>query len=181
MAGSESISAFGLELFPHERLAFVNGQPVDLTTREFDILLRLAAHPRWVYSSEQLSDGEERTTDSSPDSVRVHIAHMRHKLALAGADGLIGTVRGVGYRLQANGVGSGLLSEPEDDVADAGYTRAAQDAHARSRQLRDAFWLLERAVLELEERATNEQIDVACTALDDARRAIDRLLAEGDT
>jgi DNA-binding winged helix-turn-helix (wHTH) protein len=176
MPASDSISVYGLELFPHERLAFVNGRPVELTAREFDILVRLAAHPRWVYSSEQLSDGEEQTSDSSPDSVRVHIAHLRHKLALAEADGVIGTVRGVGYRLQADGSEDGPLTEP--DAAEVDSVRGEEDAHARSRRLRDSFWLLERAVMELEELATDGQIGSACVALDDARRAISRLLAK---
>jgi DNA-binding winged helix-turn-helix (wHTH) protein len=177
MPASDSISAYGLELFPHERLAFVNGRPVELTAREFDILLRLAAHPRWVYSSEQLSDGEEETSDSSPDSVRVHIAHLRHKLALAEADGVIGTVRGVGYRLQGGGPEDDTIPEPDD--AEANSMQTGDDTHDRSRRLRDSFWLLERAVLELEELATDGQIESACDALDDARRAISRLLAEG--
>jgi DNA-binding winged helix-turn-helix (wHTH) protein len=177
MPASDSISAYGLELFPHERLAFVNGRPVELTAREFDILVRLAAHPRWVYSSEQLSDGEEQTSDSSPDSVRVHIAHLRHKLALAEADGVIGTVRGVGYRLQGSGSEGGPVTGPDDAEEDP--TQTGEDTHARSRRLRDSFWLLERAVLELEELATDGQIEAACDALDDARRAISRLLADG--
>jgi DNA-binding winged helix-turn-helix (wHTH) protein len=177
MPAADSISAYGLELFPHERLAFVKGRPVELTAREFDILARLAAHPRWVYSSEQLSDGEKETSDSSPDSVRVHIAHLRHKLALAEADGVIGTVRGVGYRLQGGELQGD--SVPESDDAEGNSTRTGDDMHARSRRLRDSFWLLERAVLEIEELATDGQIESACDALDDARRAISRLLAEG--
>ncbi len=78
-----------------------DGQPVHLTPTEFDLLVALARHPGLVLSRQQLIAhvwgtefyGDQRVVD-------VHIAHIRQKLeALGGAD-LIGTVRGVGYRLE---------------------------------------------------------------------------------
>ncbi|MBW6469368.1 MAG: winged helix-turn-helix domain-containing protein [Coriobacteriia bacterium] len=177
MATSDSIAACGIELFPHERLALVKGRPVDLTAREFDILMRLASHPGWIYSAEQLADGEEWETDFSPDSVRVHVAHLRRKLALADAEGLVCTVRGAGYRLQG-GVAGGP-GRPLDESALDGECVPEPDAYARIHRLRDAFWLLERAVLEFEQAATGEQIEHACEALDVARRTIAGLLTDG--
>ena len=73
---------------------------VALTRRERDLLLALAEHPGWVYSREQLlgsvwgydDAGETRLVD-------MHIANLRRKLEAAGDNGLVETVRGVGYRL----------------------------------------------------------------------------------
>jgi DNA-binding response OmpR family regulator len=79
------------------REARVDGAPVELTPREFDLLAYLADHPGMVLSRRQLLDGawgagwvgDERTVD-------VHVAQLRKKLG----DGLdLATVRGTGYRL----------------------------------------------------------------------------------
>jgi len=80
------------------REAWVDGEPVALTTTEFDLLRTLAEHRGRVLSRDQLLQqvwgydfyGEERVVD-------VHIGHLRQKLG----DGcFIATVRGVGYRFE---------------------------------------------------------------------------------
>jgi len=78
------------------RQVWNNGEPVELTTTEFDLLKVLAEYRGMVLSRERLLQlawgydyyGEERVVD-------VHIGHIRQKL---GGDGFIVTVRGVGYR-----------------------------------------------------------------------------------
>lgn len=73
-------------------------QPVDLTSTEFDILQALVEHRGMVLSREQLTEkvwgndfyGELRVVD-------VHIGHIRQKIG----EEFIATVRGVGYRFQA--------------------------------------------------------------------------------
>ncbi|SDB80256.1 DNA-binding response regulator, OmpR family, contains REC and winged-helix (wHTH) domain [Raineyella antarctica] len=85
--------------------ASVNGQPLDLTYTEFELLKYLLQHPGRVFSREQLlSDvwgydyfGGSRTVD-------VHVRRLRAKLGPE-HEGIIGTVRNVGYRLvpEANG------------------------------------------------------------------------------
>jgi DNA-binding response OmpR family regulator len=88
----------------HEGLrALVDGQEVPLTRREYGLLATLAQHPGWVYSRDHLLlevwgiDAERIETRL----VDQHVANLRRKLAEAGADGLVQTVRGVGYRLAA--------------------------------------------------------------------------------
>jgi two-component system alkaline phosphatase synthesis response regulator PhoP len=83
---------------PGSRQVWVNDQPVELTTTEFDLLKTLADHRGLVLSRDQLLErvwgfdffGEERVVD-------VHIGHIRQKL---GEEGLITTVRGIGYRFE---------------------------------------------------------------------------------
>nr|WP_221899033.1 response regulator transcription factor [Gordonibacter massiliensis (ex Traore et al. 2017)] len=78
----------------------VDGEPVTLTLKEFDLLRTLMQNEGHVLSRRQLLEdvwgmtyvGETRTVD-------VHIQTLRQKLAAAGAgsDAYIQTVRGVGY------------------------------------------------------------------------------------
>jgi DNA-binding response OmpR family regulator len=82
------------------REARVDGQPVPLTAREFDLLLLLAEHPRQVFSREQLFDrlwgayGDRHT-------VTVHIGRLRDKIEADPAKpALLVTVWGVGYRFE---------------------------------------------------------------------------------
>jgi DNA-binding response OmpR family regulator len=87
-----------LTISPERRIVQVDGKPVDLRMKEFDLLLTLAQNPGMVFTREKLLDivwgydfaGETRTVD-------VHIAHVRHKLK--GMKATIDTVWGVGYRL----------------------------------------------------------------------------------
>src|SRR5262245_53263169 len=85
------------------RRAVVDGVEVLLTRREFGLLEALVQHPGWVYSRDHLLlevwgiDAERIETRL----VDQHVANLRRKLAAAGADGLVETVRGIGYRLQA--------------------------------------------------------------------------------
>ena len=73
--------------------------PLALTLTEFRLLACLAAQPRRCFSRAHLienclpeSDALERVIDS-------HLSKLRRKLQLAGQEGLIETVRGIGYRL----------------------------------------------------------------------------------
>ena len=88
------------ELFvcPERHQVSVNGEPVTLTKKEFDILQMLLENRGIVLSRDRLLntiwgydfDGENRTVD-------VHIRTLRSKLGEAGSH--IETVRGVGYRI----------------------------------------------------------------------------------
>ncbi len=82
------------------RRAFVDGGSLDLTTLEFDLLLAFARAPSRVFRREELIErvwGTEH--DGSDRVVDVHVSNLRQKLVAAGADGLLRTVRGVGYAL----------------------------------------------------------------------------------
>lgn len=80
------------------RAVTVDGEPVILTYKEFELLCYLLENRGVVLSRDQILtkiwdynySGETRTVD-------VHIRTLRQKLGDAGA--LIETVRGVGYRL----------------------------------------------------------------------------------
>lgn len=82
----------------------LRGQPIDLTTREFDLLAHLAATPRRVFGRDELlrhvwrSSPEWQTTKT----VNEHIRRLRQKLERDPArPSLIVTAGRAGYRLDA--------------------------------------------------------------------------------
>jgi DNA-binding response OmpR family regulator len=91
-----------LVIDPAGRRVFVQDQEVQLTQREFDVLLFLARHPGQVFSRHQLMDAVWQYsfyTDTS--TVTVHIRRLRAKIESdASEPRRIQTVWGVGYRFQ---------------------------------------------------------------------------------
>ena len=82
-----------------ERTVTANGNRVNLTYKEFELLKLFLSHPKMVFTRDQLLSnvwnidyaGETRTVD-------VHIQTLRQKLGDCGR--MIETVRNVGYRLE---------------------------------------------------------------------------------
>ena len=84
------------------RTAHVAGRPVKLTRLEFDLLATLVGEPRRTFTRAELTRevwgydpqaaGPSRTVDS-------HAHRLRQKLEQAGAESMVQTVRGVGWRL----------------------------------------------------------------------------------
>jgi DNA-binding response OmpR family regulator len=90
-----------LEIDPQTHTALCAGQPINLSPREFDLLLLLASQPEKVFSTEELLAqvwGAEFV--GQPQVVYVHIRWLREKLESdPGRPKRILTVRGVGYKL----------------------------------------------------------------------------------
>lgn len=88
-----------LTIIPKFRQVLMNGEPLQLTRKEYDLLLYFARHPYQVFSRGQLysriwcnsfvSEGDE--------TVRVHIHTLRKKLGVSGKK-YICNVWGVGYK-----------------------------------------------------------------------------------
>ena len=93
--GSGILRVGSVALDPENRTASVDGSPVELTAREFDVLAFLLASPGRVFSREQLLSAVWGQADySAGRTVDVHIAQLRAKL---GPGNPIRTMRGVGY------------------------------------------------------------------------------------
>jgi len=98
----ESLSYGPLTIDPARHEVLVDGVAVKMGLAEFRLLKYLLGHPERVFSRGQLLDNvwgdhvfiEERTVD-------VHVLRLRKALAAAGAQGLVQTVRGLGYKLSA--------------------------------------------------------------------------------
>ena len=95
---TDMLSLGPIQLDVSRRVVTVQGEPVALTFKEFELLHYLLQNPGLVLSREKIMaavwgfdfEGESRTVD-------MHIKTLRRKLGEAG--GLIVTVRGVGYKL----------------------------------------------------------------------------------
>jgi DNA-binding response OmpR family regulator len=96
----EALQFGGLEIDPATRNVAVHGVQVDLTAREFDLLLFLARHPGHVFSRDQLMDRVwQFSFYSDTTTVTVHVRRLRAKIeADASNPRWIETVWGVGYR-----------------------------------------------------------------------------------
>jgi len=93
----------GLVVDGSSREVEIDGEPVELTPMEFDLLAHLASAPRTAMSRSELL---EHVWDSSPDyqdpsTVTVHVARLRQKIEANPTEPRwITTVRGVGYRFE---------------------------------------------------------------------------------
>ena len=95
--GPAGVACGALRLDPGAREAWLAEEPLELTRKEFDILLLLASVPETVVSRRDLIAavwaGEWAISTRTVDT---HVSALRAKLG----EGWITTVRGVGYRLE---------------------------------------------------------------------------------
>ena len=92
----QQLALDGVVLDAAKRLVTLDGEPVNLSAREFDVLHALMLADGRVLSREQLEQriyGWGQEVESN--AVEVHIHHLRRKLRPS----LIQTVRGVGYAI----------------------------------------------------------------------------------
>jgi two-component system, OmpR family, alkaline phosphatase synthesis response regulator PhoP len=91
------LSVAGIEIDVEARTASVGGRRVELTRREFDLLLSLAEHRGIALSRDRLLElawGYEASIETR--TVDVHVQRLREKLGTQA----IRTVPGIGYRLE---------------------------------------------------------------------------------
>ena len=102
-AAGERLSFEDLEIRLPEREVVVHGKTVDLTSREFDLLAKLAANPRRVFSRpDLLREVWESSGDwQDPATVTEHVRRVRRKIeADPERPRWIVTVRNAGYRFE---------------------------------------------------------------------------------
>jgi DNA-binding response OmpR family regulator len=96
------LSAGNLTIDPRSRVVTVEGKPVELTAREFDMLYLLAGHPKQVFTRVQLLErvwGGAHYID--PGTVTVHVRRLREKIeADPSKPARLLTVWGVGYKFE---------------------------------------------------------------------------------
>jgi two-component system, OmpR family, response regulator ResD len=97
-ATRESLRFGSISIDIGRREVVVDGEPIHLTAKEFDLLAHLASSPGHVFSRDQLLariwgydyEGDGRTVD-------VHVSWLRGKLRGRSAHNFFRTIRGVGY------------------------------------------------------------------------------------
>lgn len=91
-----------LTIDPDSRVATRGGTPIELTKREFDLLLVLMRHPNLVQTRDMLLDkvwGYDSMVETKV--VDVYVRYLRSKLDVNGEDSVIQTVRGLGYVIRS--------------------------------------------------------------------------------
>lgn len=102
ITASQTVQLGGLTLNRKTYEAAVDGKSLTLPLKEFELLFKLASYPGKTFSREQLIEqiwgfdyeGDERTVD-------VHIKRLRERFPEERHSFRISTIRGLGYRLEA--------------------------------------------------------------------------------
>ncbi|MBO5396600.1 MAG: response regulator transcription factor [Clostridia bacterium] len=82
----------------NEYTAYLDGEEIVLTTREFSLLYKLLSYPKKAFTRSQLMDEFwEADTESGTRTVDVYMTKLRAKLADCDAFEIV-TVRGLGYK-----------------------------------------------------------------------------------
>ncbi len=96
---SEVIMIDDLSIYLDKYEVCLNGEKLNLTTTEFNLLSILSSRPGWVYSRNKLLDmlwGEDKIVLDR--TIDVHIQKLRKKLGEKGK--MIKSVRGIGYKFE---------------------------------------------------------------------------------
>ncbi|GBG07710.1 DNA-binding response regulator [Paenibacillus agaridevorans] len=101
VVSNEKVISIGeLAIYPEKYEVVVNGEPIPLRPKEFEVLLYLVQRPGMVITRDDLMNvvwgfdyiGGQRTVD-------VHVSSLRKKLELGQQSVQIESIRGVGYKL----------------------------------------------------------------------------------
>src|SRR5262249_53347394 len=102
----EAVTVGGLVVDPVGRMATMDGSPIELTAREFDLLRYLIERAGQVVTKrELLAEVWRQPYGGAEKTVDVHLSWLRRKLGeTAQAPRYLHTVRGVGVRLDPPGI-----------------------------------------------------------------------------
>ena len=98
IAASKKLTVGALTMDAEEHTAYLDGEEISLTVREFNILYKLLSYPKKTFTRSQLMDEFwDSGTASGPRTVDVYMTKIRDKLS-ACEDFEIVTVHGLGYK-----------------------------------------------------------------------------------
>lgn len=98
IASSRQLNVGEFSMDADEYTAYLGGEEIPLTKREFNILYKLLSYPKKTFTRTQLMDEFwDVDTDTAPRAVDVYMTKLRSKLANC-RDFEIVTVHGLGYK-----------------------------------------------------------------------------------
>lgn len=103
-AGEQELVFNEIRIFPESKTATVNGQPLTMTRKEYDLLLFFITNKNRVLTKEMIAEhlwGDAMDMADSFDFIYTHIKNLRKKLIEKGAADYIKTVYGMGYKFGA--------------------------------------------------------------------------------
>jgi len=101
--GRTEIQVRGLIIRPDARQVFVAGQPLELTRKEYDLLLFLVANPGRILTKEAIAEhlwGDNMDQADSLDIIYMHVKNLRRKINERGQTDGIKSVYGLGYKFE---------------------------------------------------------------------------------
>ncbi len=102
-SGQTEIIANEIFIIPDEALVKVNNQPIELTKKEYDLLLFLLSNKNRVLTKESIAEhlwGDDMDTSDSFDFIYTHIKNLRRKITEKGGKDYLKTIYGMGYKFQ---------------------------------------------------------------------------------
>ena len=103
--GDNTITMNEIKINPDSHEVYIHGKLLDLTKKEFDLLLFLTINKDKVLSKESIAEhlwGDYIDSADSFDFVYAHIKNLRKKLIDHGVGNYLQTVYGVGYKFIEN-------------------------------------------------------------------------------
>lgn len=98
IATSKKLMVGSLTLDAEEHTAYLNGEEIPLTVREFNLIYKLLSYPKKTFTRSQLMDEFwDSASSSGPRTVDVYITKLRDKFSEC-TDFKIVTVHGLGYK-----------------------------------------------------------------------------------
>ena len=101
--GNNVIEASEIRIYPDDLKVTINDSPIDLTKKEYDLLLFFVSNKNRMVTKETIAEhlwGDYMDTADSFDFVYAHIKNLRKKLQEKSNENYIKTVYGLGYKFQ---------------------------------------------------------------------------------
>lgn len=114
--GKKSIHVGNVQIWPDERRATVDGQPLELLHKEYHILQYFLTRPGRVVNKESLAEavwGDHADQSDNYNYVYQQVANLKKKMKQAGAQIVIQSVYGFGYKLVDNPVDESEPTAPQ--------------------------------------------------------------------
>ena len=99
--GEQEVIFNEIRLLPEDRLVFVSDKILDLTPKEYDLLLFFISNHARTLSREAIAEhllGEQADMLDSFDFIYTHVKNLRKKIISAGGGDYLHTVYSIGYR-----------------------------------------------------------------------------------
>ncbi len=101
--GKSTLTCNNLLIDLKRKTASVNDRPVDLTKKEFDLLIYFISNKNKVISKNAIAEhlwGTNSDLAKNYDFLYTHIKNMRKKLVWAGCEDYVRSIYGMGYKFQ---------------------------------------------------------------------------------
>lgn len=99
---NQTIECSGIKVYIYQNKVEIDGKPVKLTQKEYEILKLLTEYPQKVFSTENIYESVwgDLYTNNSGNTVMVHVKNLRNKLVNISGDMVISTIWGKGYKFE---------------------------------------------------------------------------------